>query len=403
LDETRARTLSLLRGLDPARLRLPAHQALGPILWDLGHLAVYEDRWAVGAVLGARHRLTGSELERLYDAFEQPRPGRAQLELLPLESALALQRAVRERTLEGLEHPDRTCDPRLLDRNFVQRLIAEHEVQHAETMLQALSCFGCAPLDWSRAAGRGGPAGADEARVGYEGGSVRLGRPTPAGGPFDNEGPPHRRELDPFALDALPVSNRRFTDFVLADGYRRREFWTPEGWRWRERADVSTPLGWRRIEQGEFVREHFGQLAPLHPAAPVEHISAHEAEAFARFAGGRLPSEAEWEHAAQRSRCDVRPGPGLRLGPEPLPDPDASGSAFHGWVYQWTADEFRAYPGFRAFPYPEYSTPFLARGFRVLRGSSWASWPYLSRSTYRNWDHPDRRQLFAGVRLAWDL
>jgi iron(II)-dependent oxidoreductase len=168
----------------------------------------------------------------------------------------------------------------------------------------------------------------------------------------------------------------------------------------------------------------FEHLLPLDPREPVQHVCAHEAEAFARWAGGRLPSEAEWEKAAlwdpvaHRSRTypwgEAPPGAGRAnldiagWGPAPVGSYPAGCSAYGveqlvGDVYEWTSSPFTGYPGYQTFPYPEYSEVFFGHGYQVLRGASWATSSWVARGTFRNWDYPQRRQVFAGVRLAWEV
>ena len=300
-------------------------------------------------------------------------------------------------------------------------MVVEHEAQHAETMLQALQML---------PAGEYGPAArarTPNCPTSLPGGSVAV-----AGGPFemgadgvgfayDCERPRHRRAVAPFLIDRHPVTNARHLEFMADGGYARRELWSDEGWAWRESEGVEAPalLGARR--RGRLARAELRRDRGAGPGRPVCHVSWYEADAHARWAGARLPSEAEWEHAAGWDAS--RGGPARCRGRRPqaggrtsaswpslrrrggLPEGAAPCGAEQmvGDVWEWTSTAFDAYPGFRAFPYREYAVPFFGTRYRVLRGGSWATQAVAARTTFRNWDLPERRQIFAGFRLAHEV
>jgi iron(II)-dependent oxidoreductase len=189
-------------------------------------------------------------------------------------------------------------------------------------------------------------------------------------------------DLAPFRIDRALVTNAEYAAFVDEGGYRDHAAWSDEGWRWREAEDAVAPLNWELAGSGYLLRR-FDVAEPLPPREPVQHVSFHEAEAYACWAGKRLPTEAEWEKAARTTGSELE--------------------HLRGAVWQWTASTFDAYPGFRAFPYAEYSEPFFGDGYKVLRGGSWVTDPLVSRPTFRNWDLPERRQIFSGLRCASDV
>jgi iron(II)-dependent oxidoreductase len=422
LEQTRARTLSLLGGVSEEALNRVHSPLMSPLVWDLGHIATFEDLWLVQNAHGVEP--LRADLSQVYDPFTAARSERAALPYLRTGECFAYMETVRARTLEQLESADLGSDSsELLADGFVYELVLRHEMQHTETMLQTLQ------LMTSEAYGTPGrrphpvaPARRKAGMVRVPAGPFEMGAPAD-GFAYDNERPRHERNLAGFLIDATPVSNGQFAEFVLDGGYDRGEVWSDEGWRWRQRAGIALPLFWSRDGEDLAVRA-FADTRPIDPALPVCHVSWFEADAYARWAGKRLPSEAEWEKAAS---WDVeafakRTNPWgdepagesvanldqLSFGPAPCGSYEAGASPcgalqMAGDVWEWTASEFEGYPGFRAFPYDEYSLEFFGSTYRVLRGGSWATQPDAVSTTFRNWDYPLRRQLFAGFRCAMDL
>jgi iron(II)-dependent oxidoreductase len=416
LTETRERTLRLVAGLDAATLETVYSTLLSPLVWDLAHIACFEDLWISRA---AGVPALAPELFTIYDAIETPRSRRGELELLGTEESFAHMAAVRARTEALIGQVAR-------DRSDLIELVICHEQQHNETMLQLLALarlpnpFHQTHAPDSLAGGSGGAAptrGALEL-VDFAGGEVTIGAGPERGFVYDNERPAHVRALAPFRLALTPATNADWLEFMDAGGYRRDELWSPEGWRWCQEEQIERPLHW--TEDGRLWR--LGELVDIDPEVPVMHISWFEADAFATFHGLRLPSEYEWELAATLDPASglQRPMPwgsepvsrawanldqvsGGPLAPASFDGATRGGlRSMIGDVWEWTSSWFEGYPGFAAYPYHEYSAPFFGERYRVLRGGSWATRPRVASTTFRNWDLPQRRQIFAGVRLAGD-
>jgi iron(II)-dependent oxidoreductase len=355
-EQTRAATLALVESLSDEDVHRPLDPIMSPLVWDLAHIAAYEDLWAV-------HRLGGRPLLRedlaaTYDAFETPRAVRGRIELLDRPRALEYMTHIRERTLRVLDD---------VGPNELHELVIRHELQHTETMRQALFLGGLPGGDPEP--GRLPRVDGDGDWIEIPAGSFEMG--APAGGfAYDNERPRHRVTHAAFAIQSTPVSNASFLSFAEGGGYEYRPWWSEEGWSWKQCYDITHPLGWK-------------DGAPGDPQAPVQHLSWFEADAFARSRGARLPTEAEWERAATWNQETTLEGLGA--------------------LWEWTATEFDGYPGFVAHPYPEYSQVFFRNGYKVLRGGSWAASPRVASVHFRNWDLPERRQIFTGVRLARDI
>jgi gamma-glutamyl hercynylcysteine S-oxide synthase len=356
LAEARRFTLELLQPLDDEQLNRVYSPILGPLAWDLGHIANFEELWLVQTI-GEREPLHG-ELGRFYDAIENPRKTRGELPILRDAELRAYLADVRERTLEVLSEVDigPEAEDRLLRGGFVYEMLLAHEQQHNETMLQLLQMVGdYEPVDPEL--GLLSEPGPGPETVAIAGGSHEIGA-RPGGFAYDNERPRHTIELASFEIDRTSVSNATYIQFM-------------------EETGAEPPLYWERDGGGGWVLTNMGGRDPINPAHPVLHVSWHEADALARWAGKRLPSEFEWEAASPRLE-------GV------------------GQAWEWTSSDFLAYPGFEAFPYPEYSQVFFGGTYKVLRGASWATDPNVARPSFRNWDLPERRQIFSGIRLAAD-
>ncbi|HEY3830439.1 MAG TPA: SUMF1/EgtB/PvdO family nonheme iron enzyme [Solirubrobacteraceae bacterium] len=355
LSEVREATHALVAHLDDATLQRPLSPIMSPLVWDLAHIAAYEDLWLA-------HRLAGLPLLRpdlaaLYDAFETPRAVRGEIDLLDAPAARAYLRDVRERVLAALTRTG-------IGDGVLCELVLRHELQHTETMRQTMALAGILPPGEPQLVGDGeaitGEPEAASSWIELPGVSFAMGAP-PEGFAYDNERPRHTARVPTFQIARHPVSNASWLSFSEGGGYERREWWSDEGWAWKEEYDIT----------------HHPAVAAGDPRAPACHVSWFEADAFARAYDARLPTEAEWERAATSDQLA-----GTRQ------------------VWEWTSSHFDGYPGFVAYPYREYSEVFFGGDYLVLRGGSWATNRRVASATFRNWDYPQRRQIFAGVRLA---
>jgi iron(II)-dependent oxidoreductase len=413
LEEARARTLALVSALSDDQLTDVHSPLMSPLVWDLGHIAAFEDLWLVHRY--GERPLLHDELADTYDAFETPRAQRGQLEMLGPAQAREYLAEVRARTLAVIEERG--------VHSLLHELVLRHEHQHNETMCQTLQLAG---LDgWGPVADLCARSAPDEL-TGLELVEVPAGPCTIGAGPdgfaYDNERPCHELELEAFAIGRTAVTNGAYLEFVRAGGYHRREHWSASGWDWRVAGQIDRPGGWSADLRTE---RRLGELVPLDPRRPVIHVSFYEADAFARAHGLRLPAEAEWEKAAtwdegfQGARLypwgAEPPVPGVHANLDQLAGLPAPAGAYPtgaspygclgmiGDTWEWTASSFDGYPGFVAKPYREYSEVFFGEDYKVLRGGSWATRARVATPTFRNWDYPQRRQIFSGFRVARSL
>ncbi len=425
LQEARERTLELVAPFSDEELERVHSTLLSPLVWDLGHIAAFEDLWIV-------HRFGGEPLLReemadVYDAFETPRAGRGDLPLLRPHEAREYLQDVRERALDVIER-------RGVGDGVIAELIVRHEQQHTETMLQTIQLAQLAGLSEFAAAGANGLAetgaapGTGSARsftglelVEIPAGPCTIGADA-AGFAYDNERPRHRSDVRAYLIGRTPITNATYLTFVEGGGYERREWWSDEGWSWKEDYDITRPQCWTADLRSEW---RLSGLEPLHPDRPVVHISWFEADAFARAHAGRLPTEIEWEKAATwdqeqqtsllypwgddpiapglHANVDQRAGGCVPVGSLPDGASPYGVLGMIGDVWEWTSSNFTGYPGFEPFPYREYSEVFFGDEYRVLRGGAWATRSGVITPTFRNWDFPQRRQIFSGLRIAKDL
>jgi gamma-glutamyl hercynylcysteine S-oxide synthase len=396
LETVREHTLALVGHLGDDQLSRVLSPIMSPLVWDMAHIAAYEDLW-----LAHRHgglELLRPELAEMYDAFETPRAVRGEIELLDPEQARAYLRDVRARSARAIAS-------RGIGDGTIYELVLRHELQHSETMRQTMALAGLLPAGDRSKIGRpseriatsgapapgiwgvgdtSGDASADN-WVHVPAGAFAMGA-GPDGFAYDNERPRHTVEVPAFQIARRPVTNASWMRFSEGGGYERREWWSNEGWAWKQEHDIT----------------HHPGVAAGRYHAPACHVSWFEADAYARASGARLPSEAEWEKATTRISSGARENATGERSESGKNGADTGVLEGVGQVWEWTSSRFDGYPGFVAHPYREYSEVFFGGDYRVLRGGSWATHPRVKTRTFRNWDHPIRRQIFAGVRLARD-
>jgi iron(II)-dependent oxidoreductase len=431
LQEARERTLELVAPFSDAQLEQVHSTLLSPLVWDLGHIAAFEDLWIVHRFGG--EPLLRDELADVYDAFETPRADRGDLPFLRPPEARDYLLEVRERALGVIERQG-------IGDGIIAELILRHEQQHNETMLQTiqlaqlegLGTFATLSAASAGANGNGNGNGRSAGGFGFTGlemveipaGECTIG----AGGwaelgfAYDNERPRHHTDVREYLIGRTPITNATYLTFVEGGGYERREWWSDEGWSWKEDYDITRPQSWTADLRSEW---RLSGLESLHPDRPVVHISWFEADAFARAHAGRLPTEIEWEKAAtwdqehqtsllypwgddpllpgRHANVDHRAGGTIPAGSLPDSASPYGVLGMIGDVWEWTSSNFTGYDGFLPFPYPEYSEVFFGDQYKVLRGGAWATRPRVATPTFRNWDFPQRRQIFSGLRIAKDL
>jgi gamma-glutamyl hercynylcysteine S-oxide synthase len=416
LIAARERTLALVSDLGTPQLRGPRLAIVNPPLWEIGHLGWFQERWclrtAADGTLGASIL---ANADALYDSAAVAHDTRWDLPLPSLDSTLGYLECVLERVRERLSR-----EPEISDLAYFAQLAALHEEMHAEAFTYTRQTLGYgappAPVSCPEASAAGPWTGDAE----IVGGDFLLGARPGEGFVFDNEKWAHPVRIASFRMAKAPVTNAEFAAFVTAGGYVRRELWSDAGWSWRERARADHPVYWQ-YEDGRWFERRYDQVLPLIPHVPAMHVSWYEADAYCRWAGRRLPTEAEWEYAAAsapeepaRKRRypwgDAAPGcehanlygaARDRIDVAALTDGDSAWGCRQmiGNVWEWTGSAFAPYPGFVEDPYKEYSAPWFG-DHKVLRGGCHATRASLIRNTWRNFYTPDRRDVFAGFRTC---
>ncbi len=412
LAAARTRTAHLT-DVDEVELTAQHSPLMSPLVWDLAHIGQQEDLWLLRGGDARAQGVLATDIEKLYDAFEHPRARRVTLPLLSASEARGYLGDVRGRVLDGLERADEQD-------LFAFVMVEQHEQQHVETMLATHQLRAGEPvLGHGAALPPGRPVPADGVLV--PAGPFTMGvDPEQEPWSLDNERPAHQIHLPAFRIGRVPVTNAQWQAFIDAGGYDDPAWWSSRGWEHRLAAGLERPMSW----SADGSRRRFGIVEEVPADEPVQHVCFFEAEAYAAWAGARLPTEQEWEKActwdpgAERRRRWPWGGSewtpalanlgGDALRPAPVGAYEAGASAYGveqmiGDVWEWTSSGFEPWPGFSPMLYADYSAPFFGGDYRVLRGGAWSVGGSAIRPSFRNWDHPVRRQIFCGLRLAWDV
>jgi iron(II)-dependent oxidoreductase len=417
LLDARNYTLALYAHLTPKQRQVPCLRVVNPPVWELAHIGWFQEFWCLRYREG--HAPLPSlmlDCDPILNSALIPHDQRWELRQLVWGDVLHYLEHELEDTLQALE----VSPP---DQRYFFQLALYHEDMHGEALLMTLQTLGLPPPQFQRPVLRRPAATVAAGEVEFEGASFAMGsRPGPDF-VFDNEKWAHDIQVAPFALSAATVTNAQYRTFVEAGGYARRQLWSEDGWRWREQSGSKAPRYWRK-QAGQWFMRRFHKWEPVPDDEPVMHVNAHEAEAYCRFVGRRLPSEAEWEFAA---RAGLRSGDRFPWGETPADDGRANLNYMNGWyagplpvgalpgsdspvglrqmlgnVWEWTSTPFGPYPGFSPDPYAEYSQPWFG-DHRVLRGGCFATRARLVHNRWRNFYTPERGDIFAGIRTARSL
>ena len=454
LREGRSRTLALVADLDDERMIGPRLTIVNPPLWEIGHVAWFQEFWVGRHLRKQRPLLEGADA--MYNSTDVVHDTRWDLRLPSREKTLGYMQAALDRAIESLGTG--ALAPEEIYFHF---LAIFHEDMHDEAIAYTRQTLGYPPPKFDT--GERGLApkvpvplsgGALPGDVEIPGGTFMLGASPDLPFVFDNEKWAHPIVVKPFRMARAPVTNAEFAEFVENGGYRREDFWSEAGWRWLQTGAapdleksfskfwnkkeglksaispvserIEHPVYWNRETGGRWSQRVFDTWAPLKEHLPVLHVNWYEAEAYCNWAGRRLPTEAEWELAAsaepnpdwtavaarkrrfpwgdepptiERANLDWEAAGCIEVGALPAGDSAFGCRQMIGNVWEWTASDFQAYPGFVTDPYKEYSEPWFGT-HKVLRGGCWTTRSRLIRNTWRNFYTPDRRDVWAGFRTC---
>jgi len=409
LIEARQRTIELISDLDGDQLMGPRLKIVNPLRWEIGHVAWFQETWILRHFHGMEP--IDQRLDSLYDSANVSHDTRWDLPLLSFEETLRYMQEVLNRGVER---------PAVKGEDYFYLLALYHEYMHSEAITYTRQTLGykAPPIKVEPAPLSGPGRSSIFGDVEIAGGIYLIGGTEDLEFVFDNEKWAHTVQLQPFRIARAPVTNAQFVEFVEAGGYLREELWSREGLNWLKESRAERPLYWHPESKGRWFCREFDEVVPLQDNLPVIHVNWYEAEAYCRWAGRRLPSEAEWEVAAsaeinnrrvfpwgdepptaERANLDWRAMGCVNIDRFEAGDSASGCRQMIGNVWEWTGSDFLPYPGFTIDPYKEYSAPWFGT-HKVLRGGCWATRSRLLRNIWRNFYTPDRRDIFAGFRTC---
>lgn len=410
VEDARARTLGLIEDLDDHQLMVPKLPTVNPMLWEMAHAVWFQERWVLQHAAGQKP--LRADDERLFDSIGIAHEIRWDLPIPTREEVVRYALLVRDNVLDLLERSDLT-DPLV----YFVKLSVFHEDMHSEAFTYTRQTFGYPVPKFVHNVCCSDSEIPFSGDVEMPGGEFELGASANTPFVFDNEKWSHPVTVEPFAISRVAATQEDFAAFVDDEGYRRKELWTPDGWRWRERSGAEHPVYWKQAAGGEWLCRHFDVWKTLEPRVAMIHVNWYEADAYCRWANRRLPTEVEWELAAtgpvekrhypwgeQPPSAELANLDWQAMGAVDVANHVRGDSAFGcrqmiGNVWEWTSTTFQPYPGFAVDPYKEYSRPCFGN-CNVLRGGCWATRSRLIRNTWRNYYRPDRRDVLAGFRTC---
>jgi len=421
LIDTRKRELELMDDLSDEQMLGPRMRIVEPPIWELGHVGWFQDRWILQNI--DKHKPADQKADDLYNSFKIPNSDRWDLHFPSKGQTFEYITDILEQIIARLELRDPTDEE-----IYFYNLVLNHEEMHSETMHHIRQTFAYPTPKLSVKKTKNDEIKIDKAfdlhDIEIAGGTFMLGSTPEMPFVFDNEKWAHPVKVNHFRISATPVTFSEFQNFVNAGGYLERSVWSDEGWEWLQKSGQKNPVYWKKDDQGKWLWRWFDQWRQIEPFLPMVNVNWYEANAFCKWAGRRLPTEAEWELAAsafpsqeqkgfygkkqwypwgnnhpsqKHANLDSSLGDIADVRAYPNGDSAFGLRQMIGNVWEWTADTFDAFPGYVTDPYDTYSAPSFGQQ-KVLRGGCWATRPHVIRNTFRNFYTPDRNNIFAGFR-----